>query len=160
MKINKLISRIALLKHFIGTGWGTKGQTLLIMALALVYAPSEYCAPTWCRSIHTYLKNKCLNDAMHIVTGCLRPTPMDFLLILSGIQPTELHCTGATISLSQRALNQLKHLLHPLVSESSPGHRQLKSRCPFVPAALNLFKKTMQEDQLSAAQWMTEYWRT
>ena len=97
---------------------------------------------------------------MRIVTSCLQPTPMEFLHILSGIQPAELCHTGATISFSQRALNQPKHLLHLLVSESSPGHRRLKSRCPFVPAALDHFTKTMQEDQLSAAQWMTEKWRS
>ena len=155
-----MTSRIALLRHFAGAGWGAKGQTLCITALTIVYAPAEYCALTWCRSIHTHLIDKCLNDAMRIVTGCLRPTPMEFLPILSGIQPAELCRTGETISLSQRVLSQLKHLLHPLVSESSPGHQRLKSKCRFVPAALNLLKKTMQEDQLSAAQWMTEKWRS
>ena len=30
----------------------------------------------------------------------------------------------------------------------------------FVSAALNLLKKTMQEDQLSAVQWMKEKWRS
>ena len=85
---------------------------------------------------------------------------MEFLPILSGIQPAELRRTGANISLSQGALNQPKHLLHPLVSESSPADQRLKFRCPFVPAALNLLKKTMQGDKLRAAQWMTEKWRS
>ena len=142
------------------TGWGAKGQTFHIMALALVYVPAKYCAPMWCRSIHTCLIDKCLSDAMHIVTGCLQPTPKEFLPILWGIQPAELCHTGATISLSQSALNQPKHLFHRLVSESSPGHRRLKSRLRFVPAALDLLKNTMQEDQFSSAQWMTEKWRS
>ena len=124
----KLTSLIALLGCFAGTGCGAKGQTLHITALALVYAPAEFCAPMWCRSVHTHLIDKCLNDAIHIVTGCLRPTLKGFLPILSGIHPAELHCTGATISLSQRTLNQPTHLLHPLLSESSPGHQRLKSR--------------------------------
>ena len=29
--------------------------------------------------------------------GCLRPTPTDNLAVLSGIQPAELHCQGATL---------------------------------------------------------------
>ena len=155
----KLTSPIALLRRFAGTGWCAKGQTLHIMALALVYAPVDI-VPVCCRSIHTRLIDKCLNDAMRIVTGCLRPTPTKFLPLLSGIQPAELCRTGATISLSLRALNQPKHLLHRLVSDSSPGHQWLKSRCTFVPAALDLLKKTMQEDQFSTAQWMTEKWRS
>ena len=104
--------------------------------------------------------DKCPNDAMRIGTGCLQPTSTEFLPNLSGIQPAELCLTGATISLSQRALNQPKHLLYQLVLDSSPGHRRLKSRCPSVPDALDLLKKTMQEDQLSAAQWVTEKWRS
>ena len=43
-----------------------------------------------------------LNDALHIVTGCLRPTPTDHLSVLSGIQPAELHRMGATLSLARR----------------------------------------------------------
>ena len=147
----KLTSCIALLRHFAGTGRDGKGQTLHITALIVVYAPAEYCTPLWCRSIHTQLIDKCLNDAMRIVTSCLQPTPMEYLPILSGIQPAELCCTGATISLSQRALNQPKIILYRLVSEFFPGHRQLKSRHPFVPAALDLLTKTIQEDKLSAA---------
>ena len=37
---------------------------------------------------------------MHIVTGCLHPTPMNYLRILAGIQPTGLSRQGATISLA------------------------------------------------------------
>ena len=101
----KLTSHIALLKHFAGTGWDAKGQTLRIVALSLVYAPAEYCAPIRCMSVHTPLIDKCLKDAIRTMIGCLHPTPMEFLPILSGIQPAELCRTGATISFSQRALN-------------------------------------------------------
>ena len=33
--------------------------------------------------------NNVLNDALHGVTVCLRPTPTDHSPILSGIKPTE-----------------------------------------------------------------------
>ena len=58
--------------------------------LALVYSAAEYCAPVWCRSAHTRLIDKPINDALRIVTGCLRPTPTDNLYVLEGIQPSEL----------------------------------------------------------------------
>jgi len=86
--------------------------------LALVHSTAEYCSPVWCRSAHTHLIDPTINDALRIVTGCLRPTPADNLPILAGIQPAELCCSGATISLGRCAMEP-GHLLH------SPVHRVL-----------------------------------
>ena len=65
----KLSTRVA------GSGWGAGAQTLRISALSLVYSEAEYCAPVWCHSTHTRLIDSTLNDALRIVTGCLRTTP-------------------------------------------------------------------------------------
>ena len=40
-----------------------------------------------------------INDALRIVTGCLRPTPAD-----AGIRPAELRRNGATLYLARRAM--------------------------------------------------------
>ena len=73
---------------------------LKLNILSLVYSTAEYCAPVWCHSAHTSLKDSVLNHALRIFTGCLLPTPTDHLLILSGIQPAELYRMGATLSLA------------------------------------------------------------
>ena len=96
----KLSSRVTLLRRLVGLGWGAGAKTLRIATLSLVYSTAEYCAPVWCRSAHTRLIDSVLNDALCIVTGCLRPTPTDHLPILSGIKPAELHRMGATLSLA------------------------------------------------------------
>ena len=70
-----------------GTGWGASSKTLRTAAPSLVYSTAEYCAPVWCRSAHTRLIDSVLNDALRIVTGCLRPTPSVYLPVLLGIQP-------------------------------------------------------------------------
>ena len=95
----KLSSRVTLLRRLVGSGWGAGAKTLRIATLSLAYSAAEYCAPVWCRSAHTRLIDSVLNDALRIVTGCLRPTPTDQLPVLSGIQPAELRRTGATLSL-------------------------------------------------------------
>ena len=97
----KLSSRITLLRRLVGSGWGAGAKTLRIAVLSLVYSTAEYCAPVWCRSAHTRLIDSVLNDALRIVTGCLRPTPTDHLPILSGIQPPELcrHSPWLTLDL-------------------------------------------------------------
>jgi len=97
--------------------------------LALVHLTAEYhCAPVWCRSAHTRLIDPTINDALRIVTGCLRSTPADNLPILAGIQPAELRRNGATLSLGRRAM-ELGHLLHSaLTRPSSAVARRLESR--------------------------------
>ena len=100
----KLSTRVTLLRRLAGSGWGAGAKTLRTAALFLVYSTAEYCAPVWCRSAHTRLINSVLNDALRIVTGCLRPTPTDYLPILAGIQPAELRRRGATLSLANRAI--------------------------------------------------------
>ena len=115
----KLSSRVTLLRRLVGSGWGAGTETLRIATLSLVYSAAEYCAPVWCRSAHTRLIDSVLNDALRIVTGCLRPTPTDHLPVLSGIQPAELRRMGATLSLAHRGSLDPDHILYGILSGSS-----------------------------------------
>ena len=109
-QLSKLSSRVTLLRRLVGSGWGAGAKTLRIATLSLVYSTAEYCAPIWCRSAHTRLIDSVLNDALRIVTGCLRPTPTDHLPVLSGIQPAELRRMGATLSLAYRGSLDPDHI--------------------------------------------------
>jgi len=100
-----------------------------------VHLTAEYCAPVWWRSAHICLIDAAINDALQIVTGCLRPTPADNLPILTGIQPAELRHNGATQSPARHAMEP-GHLLHSeLTHPLSANARSLKLRHPVVPAA-------------------------
>ena len=99
----KLTSRVAFLRWLTGSGWGAGATTLQIAILSLVHSTTDYCVPVWCRSAHTCLINPTINDALQIVTGCLRPTAADNLPILAGNQPAELRRNGATLSLARSA---------------------------------------------------------
>ena len=94
----KLTSCVALLRRFAGSGWSSGAVTLRTVTLILVYLTAECCTPAWCRSAHTRPINVVINDALWILTGCLRPTPTDNLPILVGIQPAESRRKGATFS--------------------------------------------------------------
>ena len=106
----KLSSRVILLRRLVGSRWGAGAKTLRIATLSLVYSTAEYCAPVWCRSAHIRLIDSVLNDALRMVTGCLRPTPTDYLPVLSGIQPAELRRMGATLSLTYRGSLDPDHI--------------------------------------------------
>ena len=149
-----------LLRRLVGSGWGAGAKTLRIATLSLVYSTAEYCAPVWCRSAHTRLIDSVLNDALRIVTGCLRPTPTDHLPVLSGIQPAELRRMGATLSLAYRGSLDPDHILHGLLSGSSDtGQVRLRSRRPFVPAAQNLLDN-LSRLGIRASKWTNYKWKT
>ena len=79
----KLTSRVELLKLLARSSCGADGTVLCTAILALVHSTAEYCAPVWCRSAHTRLIDKLINNALLTVTGCLRSTSMDNTFYLS-----------------------------------------------------------------------------
>ena len=105
-----------------------------------------------CRSAHTRLIDPAINDALRIVTGCLRPTPAVNLPILASIQRAELRRIGVTLSLTRRAMES-GHLLR----SSSANARCLKSRHPFVPAIQQLISSS-DNTNIDAAQWAHHQW--
>ena len=148
------------MRRLAGSGWGAGAKTLRTPALSLVYSTAEYCAPVWCRSAHTRLIDSVLNDALRIVTGCLRPAPTDYLPVLAGIQPAELRRLGATLSLAYRGNLDPGHILYELLAGSPDGHRErLKSRRPFVLAARKLLQDLTELD-VRSAQWTDFKWNT
>ena len=153
-----LSSRVTLLRPLVNSGWGAGAKTLRIATLSLVYSAAEYCAPVWCRSGQTRLIDSVLNDALRIVTGCLRPTSTDHLPILSGIQPAELRRMGATLSLAYRGSLDPDHILYGLLSGSSDTRQvRLRSRRPFVPAARN-FLDNLARLGIRASEWTNHKW--
>ena len=156
----KLSARVTLLRRLVGSEWGAGAKTLRIATLSLVYSTAEYCVPVWCRSAHTRLIDSVLNDALHIVTGCLRPTPMDHLPVLSGIQPAELRQMGATLSLAYHGSLDPNHILHGLFSGSSDtGQVRLRSRRSFVPDGQNLLDNLARLG-IRASEWTNHKWKT
>ena len=154
----KLSSRVTLLRQLVGSELGAGAKTLCIATLSLVYSTAEYCAAVWCCSAHTCLIDSILNDALHIVTGCLHPTPMDHLPVLSGIQPAELCRMGATLSLANHGSLDPDHILYGLLSGSSDTHQvRLRSRRPFVPAAWNLLDN-LANLGIRTSEWTNHKW--
>ena len=154
----KLSSSVTLLRRHGGSGWGAGAKTLRIATLSLVYSTAEYCALVWCRSAHTRLIDSVLNDALSMVTECLRPTPTDHLPVLSGIQPAELrqmrHSPWLTVDLWTRSyfVWSFKWVLR---------YRQVKlrSRHPFVLSVRNLLDNLARLG-IRNLEWTNHKWKT
>ena len=126
----KLTSRVALIRLLAGTGWGACATTLRITALALVYSLAEYCAPVWSRSARTHLLDRLINDALRMVTRCMKSTPTEYLPALFGFPPAYIRRKATTLSLARQSLEpghtHYNYFKRPMTK------KRLKSRKPFV----------------------------
>lgn len=66
---------------------GAHPETVRISALALCFSVAEYAYPGCGKSIHTKQIDTALNETVSIITGCLKPKPVDKLYPLAGIEP-------------------------------------------------------------------------
>ena len=154
----KLATRVTLLGRLAGLGWGAGAKILRTAALSLVYATAQYCAPVWCRGAHILLIDSVLNDALRIVTGCLRPTPTHHHPILSGVQPAELRRLRATLSSARRGTLDPDQILHcQLAGLPDFPLERLKSRRPSVSTAWKLLND-LSKLGIGAAQWTKYRW--
>jgi len=86
---------------------------------------NEYCAPVWCRTAHTRLIDPAINDAwMPSSYASGQPS------YSRRIQPAELRCKGATLSLARCAMEP-GHQLHSALTcpASENGWRLKLTRC-------------------------------
>ena len=126
--------------------------------MSLIYSTAEYWAPAWYRTARTRLIDSVLNDALSIVSGCLRLTPTDNLPVLSSIQPAELRPQEATLSLANRSSLDASHNPHGQLTESQAASKErLKCRHPFVSVAQKLLHN-LCELGIRAAQWTNLTW--
>ena len=95
---------------------------------------------------------------MRIVTGCLRPTPTESLLVLAGIRSAELRGLGATLSMTNRAIHDPDHVLHgQLVGQQDAHLGKFKLRRPFVPAAWKILG-SLSELNIGVKQLIKHKW--
>ena len=66
---------------------GAGAQTLDTALLFLVYSTAEYWSLVCSRS--TWFIFSVLNDALHVVTGCLHPSSTNHLTVFLNIQPSD-----------------------------------------------------------------------
>ena len=81
----KVATRNNLLRKLSNSKWGANASTIRTTALALCYSVAEYTAPVWARSSHAQKLNPELNSACRAVTGCLKPTNVEDLYLMTGI---------------------------------------------------------------------------
>jgi len=97
----KIKSRNNLIMKLAGTSWGASARTLRTSALALCYSVAEYCCPVWARSSFTNLIDARLHSSMRLISGCLQPTQLSWLPVLSSVAPPSLRRKAPTDNVLQ-----------------------------------------------------------
>ena len=65
--VQKLITRVSLIRRSTGTSWGSNASILRTAILSLAHCTAEHCAPAWCRSVHTHLINPIISNELRVV---------------------------------------------------------------------------------------------
>ena len=124
----KVATRNNPIRKLSSSKWGTNASTIGTTALALSYSVAEYAAPVWVKSVHAYKLDLELNSACRAITGCLKPTNVEELYLLSGIAPPSTRrYVCARVEKAKQETNEA-HSLHGKI----PAERRLKSRNCFL----------------------------
>ena len=95
--------------------------------LALCYSAGEYACPVWSRSVHAGQVDVALNETCRIITGCLKPTPLQMLHPLAGIAPPDVRRSVASGIERAKLETDQRHPMH----NYTPVPQRLKSRRGF-----------------------------
>lgn len=101
-------------------------------------SPTNTCMPSLehplFRSSHANKVDAALNETRRLITGCLKPTPVSLVLVLTGIAPLDVRKNVA--SDIQRSV-QVNDKRHPLYGHQ-PVLTRLKSRKSFLKSTTEL----------------------
>ena len=124
----KVATRNNLLTKLVTSKWGANPSTIRTTALALSYSSAEYAVPVWASSAHARNLDPKLNQACRSVTGCLKPTNVEDLYLLSGIAPPAIRRDVCARMERQKQTTRLTHSLFGQI----PATRRLNSRHCFL----------------------------
>ena len=96
-----------------------------------------------------------INSSLRTISGCLKPTSVFQLPVITGIAPAGLRRKAATLALARKAVKQDSHILHDTTKNEVHPCR-LKSRKPYNNEAqemLSVIPEDRSKDAWIAATW-------
>jgi len=107
--------------------------------LALCYSVGEYACPVWRQSSHAKRTDISFNDTIRLITGCLKPTPIDKVQIFSRIVPPKIRREIAAKIEREKQITDDRHVMYRITLI----HSRLKSRKYFMKTTSPLRENPM-----------------
>ena len=126
LKINAKVESRNNIKTLTNTRWGADAKTIRTTALALTFSDAEYASPVWCRSTHASKVAPALSTC-RAINGCLKPTNVYNLYLLSGVAPPYIRRTVASQHEKLKQKTDPRHLCNHAIP-----NKRLKSRRSFL----------------------------
>ena len=101
--------------------------SFLVMKISVIMH-RQHCSPVWARFSHTNLIDSQLHSSMRLISGCLKPTQLPWLPVLSNVAPPSLRRTEATDKILRSIEDHPNWSVHADVFEHPPP--RLASRRP------------------------------
>lgn len=130
----KVHARNNILRKLTGSSWGAHPHVLRTSGLALSFSAAEYAAPVWRNSAHAKQVDTAINETARIVSGCLKPTPIDKIYPIIGIAPPAIRRNVAAEVERTKQKNDHRHPLHEHQNQAT----RLKSRKSFIQSTEEL----------------------
>lgn len=137
----KVMGRNNIIRKLTGTTWGARPETLRTSTIALCLSTAEYAATVWKNSAHAKEVDVAVNAAVRIVSGCLKPTPIEKLYPIVGIAPPKIR---REVAAEKEKTKQVEDERHPLHGHTPHHPPRLKSRKSFLRTA-KVLTKTPEE---------------
>jgi hypothetical protein len=145
----KVSTRNNIIRKLTNYTWGAQPTTLRTSAMALCISAAEYASPVWDSSSHAKQVDVAVNDTVRIVTGCLKPTPVEKIYPIAGIAPPKIR---REVSAEAERAKQESDPRHPLFGYAQVN-RRLKSRHSFM-ARTRALQQPKEESRLN--RWRNE----
>lgn len=136
--------KLAIMRKLAGTTWGANEQILKTVYQGTVRPKLEYSSPTWSTTAKTNQQalDKVQNQALRIMTGATKSTPIAFMEKLTGIQPLQER-RQAKILLQAEKFKALPD--HPMATRLAGYTKNRLKRGSFVHEAMKLDRKFAPE---------------
>ncbi|KAK7087559.1 hypothetical protein V1264_021593 [Littorina saxatilis] len=134
---NKARRKLAIMRKLAGTNWGASEKTLKTLYEGTVRPQLEYGAPAWSSACKSNLQalDKVQNQALRILTGAKRSTPIKTMESLTGVQPLITRRDTKTLIQAEKYKSLPKH---PMDSRMEKPIRNRLKRSSFVHQSRSL----------------------
>ncbi|XP_050508163.1 uncharacterized protein LOC126885603 [Diabrotica virgifera virgifera] len=130
----KVSARNNIIRKLTNTKWGAQPHTLRTSALALCFSATEFGASVWANSAHAKNVDVALNETVRIISGCLKPTPIEEVYPIAGIAPPPIR---RKVTSEVERKKQETDRRHPLYDHQTQPSR-LRSRKSFLKTSRSI----------------------